>query len=143
MTLAPSPKRRGRIGGIDVPSPRRVAAAELVTQLSAFRQVIEDVERRTAPLASRDGKKERRGIIVVLSEAEVGEVGLSKLVTDLKFIRDEVRNFIAAIGDWRRERGVAAPLCWTPGMGPPTGHDPDPAGACLMAANDGDSEHVE
>ena len=58
MTPAPSPKRRSRISKIDVPSPRRVAAAELLTRLSAFRQAIEDVERRTIPLASWNGEWE-------------------------------------------------------------------------------------
>jgi hypothetical protein len=55
---SPSPKRRGRIGRIDVPSPRRVAAAGLVNELRVFHQVIEDVERRTIPLTFWNGKRE-------------------------------------------------------------------------------------
>ncbi|MGO9468911.1 MAG: hypothetical protein ACLQVF_32690 [Isosphaeraceae bacterium] len=124
----PAPKRRGRIGRIDVPSPRLVAAAALVTQLSAFRQVIEDVERRTIPLAMWDGKGERRGIILVLNEAQVCEAGRTKLVADLEFTRDKVRNFVVAIGDDRRERGAALPIPWFPEMQTPAGHDPNPAG---------------
>ena len=128
-----------------MPSPRRVAASELVTQLSAFRQVIEDVDRRTIPLALWDGKGERRGIILVLNEAEVGEAGRTKLVADLEFTRDKIRNFVATIGDDRRERGTALPIPWFPETHTPAGHDPDPAGvdSVSFTPNDGGPDDAE
>jgi hypothetical protein len=50
------------------------------------------------------------GIVTVLREAGATESDWRKLVRALKFIHDRTRNYVCAIGDDRRERGVAAPL---------------------------------
>jgi hypothetical protein len=104
------------MGRIDVPSPNRVAAAELVRQLSQCRQIIEEVDRRG-------------GIVVVQDEAQIDEPGRVKLVNSLKRIWFGARSFISAIGHDRRHRGVALPIPWFPESESPADDQPlDPAG---------------
>jgi hypothetical protein len=118
VMTSPTPssrKRRGRTGRINAPSPRRDTAAALVRQLVASHLVVEGID-------------QRGGIVAVLDEAQLGEPDRVKLVASLKHITVRTRSYIAAVGDDRRQRGVAIPLCSIPKSESPAEHPHDTAG---------------
>jgi hypothetical protein len=120
---SPPPKRRHRIGRIDAPSPNRVAAAELVRQLSQCRKAIDEIERRG-------------GIVAVLDQAQLAKLDQGKLVADLALITVKVRSYISAIGDDRRQR-VALPIPRFPSSETPAEHPHDAAGDSPISQPDG------
>jgi hypothetical protein len=90
------------------PSARRIAAADLVMRIRALRRALDEVAARG-------------GIVAVLNDGEVKEPARCAVVAALRRIQDHARNGVVAIGDDRRARGLAVPLCWLPppGDGPP------------------------
>jgi hypothetical protein len=82
-------------------SPTRQSAGDLVARLFGVVATLDEVH--------------QRGIVVTLDDAQLSEPDRRKLVAGLLRARDRIQSSIAAIGDDRRARGIALPLCWLPG----------------------------
>jgi hypothetical protein len=109
-----------RTGRINVPSSNKLACGELLGKLNDFREVLAEIDRRG-------------GIVSVLNEAQVDESVRIKVVSYLKRITYRTRSYIADVGDDRRDRGVAVPLCWIPESESPTERPHDTAGESFIS----------
>jgi hypothetical protein len=83
------------------PSQRHLTAVKLVQMILNFRRT----------LVAIDG---RGGIVSVLDDSRLDEAKRRPVVSALRKIHDKTRNYVVAVGDDRRARGIATPLCWLP-----------------------------
>jgi hypothetical protein len=92
----------------------------LLARLFDAVDTLEEIERRElGRLKGIEWGPERwqpgRAIVPIIREAGLDEPAQRDLVRVLRKIMNRCRSYIAAVGDWRRERGLAVPLCWLPG----------------------------
>jgi hypothetical protein len=97
---------RGRIG---TPSQNQTSAVELLEGLEAVGQIIAAIDARG-------------GIVAVANEAQLNEAGRAKLTALCERVWHRTRSYVANLGDDKRARGLATPLCWLPD--PPAGGGP-------------------
>jgi hypothetical protein len=99
------------------PSPALESAQVLVRRLLDLARVLDDLN-ASAWDSVRRGRAERfspgDGFLAVLEDAQLSEEERRRLVTTLQKLQDRARTYVAAIGDDRRRRGQAVPLCWLP-----------------------------
>jgi hypothetical protein len=76
-------------------------ARDLVDRLSSARRLVDEVDRRG-------------GIVRLLDDARLNEPGRRALTGSLVHVWRRLRGYVVAIGDDRRAKGLAQPLCWWP-----------------------------
>jgi hypothetical protein len=108
------------------PAPSRESAHELIMGLFRTVATLDEIERRElGRLKGIEWNPERwrlgRALISAIIESGIDEPAQRDLVRTLRKLIYIYINYIAAIGDWRRERGLAVPLHGSTG---PEGRSP-------------------
>jgi hypothetical protein len=106
-------------------TPGRESATQHLAAIFDFARRLGEIERRErvrvdAPTAADPWPHPHcwtpgQAIVTLLEEAAANERDRRELVRALGTIWDRARAYIAAIGDDRRAKGLAVPLCWLPG----------------------------
>jgi hypothetical protein len=88
----------------DPKSPNQVTAENLVERLIAVRTMCGEID-------------QRGGILGVLRDAQADEAQRKQVCAAIDASWKSLRSYVQHIGDDRRARGQAVPLCWLPGDG--------------------------
>jgi hypothetical protein len=88
----------------DPKSPNHATAENLIERLIAVRTMAGEID-------------QRGGILGVLRDAQADESQRRQVSAALDSSWKSLRSYVQHIGDDRRARGQAVPLCWLPGDG--------------------------